>query len=93
MIAQLNRRRSNGSIQKPRQPRPVLAAEASAALRDQLVAEIASLTDGDELALWAHRRLPAKNTLTGDDSRAVEAAYKRVLGTLDQSHAERSNPQ
>ena len=30
----------NGSIHKPRQPKPVLAAEPSAALRDQLIAEI-----------------------------------------------------
>ena len=53
--------------------------EPSAALRDQLVAEIADLKDGDDLALWAHRRLPAKNTLTADDARAVEAAYQAAL--------------
>ena len=68
-----NRKAPNGSVHKPRQPKPVLAAEPSAALRDQLVAEIRELKDGDDLALWAHRRLPAKNTLTADDARAVEA--------------------
>jgi hypothetical protein len=57
----------------------VLAAEPSASLRDQLVAEIHDLKDGDDLALWAHRRLPAKNTLTADDARAVEGAYQTVL--------------
>ena len=31
------------------------------------------------MALWAHRRLPAKNTLTADDARAVEAAYQVAL--------------
>jgi ERF superfamily len=75
-----NRKPPNSSIHKPRQPKPVLAAEASAALRDQLIAEIQSLNDGEELALWAHRRLPAKNTLTADDARIVEAAYQVVLG-------------
>ena len=35
------RKPSNGSVHKPRQPKPVLAAEPSAALRDQLLAEIA----------------------------------------------------
>ena len=35
--------------------------------------------DGDDLALWAHRRLPAKNTLTANDARAVEAAYQAIL--------------
>src|SRR6267154_2459545 len=58
-----NRRSRNGSVHKPRQPKPMLAAEPSATLRDQLVAEINDLKDGDNLALWAHRRLPAKNTL------------------------------
>jgi hypothetical protein len=62
-----NKRPPNGSVHNPRQPKPVLAAEPSASLRDQLVAEIHDLKDGDDLALWAHRRLPAKNTLTADD--------------------------
>ncbi len=74
-----NRRPRNGSVHKPRQPKPVLAAEPSARLRNQLVAEIHGLRDGDDLALWAHRRLPAKNTLTADDARAVEVAYQVVL--------------
>ena len=74
-----NRRPSNGLVHKPRQPKPVLAAEPSAVLRDQLVAEIHDLEDGDGLALWAHRRLPAKNTLTVEDARAVEAAYQVAL--------------
>jgi hypothetical protein len=73
------RRPPNGSVHKPRQPKPVLAVEPSALLRDQLVAEIHDLKDGDALALWAHRRLPAKNTLTADDARAVEAVYQAVL--------------
>ena len=73
---------ANGSIHKPRQPKPLLAAEPSAALRDQLIAEVADLTDGDNLALWAHRRLSAKNTLKADDARAVEAAYQKILNPL-----------
>jgi hypothetical protein len=74
-----SRGRGNGSVHRPRQPKPVLTAEPSATLRDQLVAEIRELKDGDDLALWAHRRLPAKNMLTADDARAVEAAYQGVL--------------
>src|SRR5450631_1775203 len=38
--------------------------------------------DGDDLALWAHRRLPAKNMLTADDARAVEAAYQAILNAV-----------
>jgi hypothetical protein len=77
------RRPPNGSVHNPRQPKPVLAAGPSASLRDQLFAEIHDLKDGDDLALWAHRRLPAKNTLTADDARAVEAAYQTVLNTVN----------
>src|SRR6266851_1087225 len=78
-----NRRSRNGSVHKPRQPKPMLAAEPSATLRDQLVTEIIDLKDGDELALWAHRRLPAKNTLIADDARAVEAAYQAILNGVN----------
>jgi hypothetical protein len=81
---QIPRKQSNGSVHKPTQPKPLLAAEPSAKLRDQLLAEIAGLIASDDLALWAHRRLPAKNTLTGEDSLVVEAAYLAVLNTSAQ---------
>lgn len=68
----------NGTIHGPRS-KPVLGAESSAALRDQLLKEINDLTDGDELALWAHRRIAAKNTLTSNDASVVEAAYRGLL--------------
>ena len=73
------RKSPNGSIHKPRQPKPLLAIEPSAALRSELIAEIQQFKDPDDLALWAHRRLPAKNTLTADDARAVEVAYQELL--------------
>ena len=78
-VAPNDRKPPNGSIHKPRQPKPLLAIEPSAALRSELIAEIQQLKDPDDLALWAHRRLPAKNTLTADDARAVEAAYQELL--------------
>jgi hypothetical protein len=83
LSAPTGRKPPNGSVHKPRQPRPVLAPEPSAALRDQLIAEIQCITDGEEIALWAHRRLPAKNTLTADDARAVETACQVVLSALN----------
>ena len=76
--APTSRKPPNDSIHKP-----VLAAESSAVLRDQLIDEINELKDGDAIALWAHRRLPAKNTLTAEDSRAVETAFQVVLSALD----------
>jgi hypothetical protein len=79
-----NQKPTNGSIHKPRQPKPPLAQDPSATLREQLITEIGNLKSGDDLALWAHRRLPAKNTLVADDARAVEAAYQAVLDAVDQ---------
>jgi len=78
-----NQKTTNGSIHKPRQTKPLLAQEPSATLREQLIIEIGNLKSGDDLALWAHRRLPAKNTLLADDARAVEVAYQAVLDAID----------
>jgi hypothetical protein len=57
----------------------VLDHEASKQLRDELLGEIRRLKDGEDLALWAYRRLSAKNTLTADDARIVEGAYQAIL--------------
>jgi ERF superfamily len=58
---------------------PVLDLGPSKRLRDELLIEIAALTDGEDLALWAHRRLAAKNMLTNDDALLVEGAYQAIL--------------
>src|SRR6185437_5103331 len=76
------RKPSNGSIHQPRQKPPLLSNEASAVLRDELVAEIKLLQDNEELALWAHRCLPAKNTLQASDARMVELAYQAAVGSF-----------
>jgi hypothetical protein len=85
-VANNNRRPRNGSVHKPRQPKPMLAEIPSAILRDQLIAEIHELKNGDDLAFWAHRRLPTKNTLTASDARTVEAAYQLILNSVHARH-------
>jgi hypothetical protein len=60
---------------------PVLDEERSLLLRDRLIKEINTLKNADELALWAHRSLSAKNSLSAEDARAVEAAYQKILQT------------
>jgi hypothetical protein len=85
--ASKGRKPSNGSIHK----QPLLAPAQSAQLRDQLIAEIHELNDGDSLALWAQRRLPAKNTLISEDARVVENAYQTVL-MRSQSPLEPTDP-
>jgi hypothetical protein len=58
---------------------PILSEVLSRPLREELLAEVGVLTGSEELALWAHRRLSAKNTLTADDARIVEAACQRII--------------
>jgi hypothetical protein len=61
---------------------PALRDQLSAVLRDELLAGIAGLRDSDEAALWAHRALPAKNTLTDADARQVEEAFEAKVATF-----------
>jgi ERF superfamily len=67
------RKPGNGSIHSPRPSQ--LASDKSAQLRERLLQEISAIDADDALALWAHRSLPLKNTLTLEDSLVVEAAY------------------
>jgi hypothetical protein len=64
---------------------PVLDQRSSKTLCQELLIEIGRLTDGEDLALWAHRRLPAKNTLMQADAEVVEAAYADVLNRATSS--------
>jgi hypothetical protein len=64
-----------GRLHRP----PILDNERSILMRDQLLTEINTLKGGDELAMWAHRRLSNKNSLTAEDARIVEAAYQKIL--------------
>jgi ERF superfamily len=57
----------------------VLDAGQSAALRDKLLAEIASLTSADLAVTWAARALPAKNSLIASDSKLLEDAFEQKL--------------
>ena len=65
---------------------PVLSADQSAALRDQLLGEIASLPSQDAAAAWAQGALPAKNRLTTDDAKLVADAFEGRLAALPPSH-------
>jgi ERF superfamily len=55
---------------------------ASAALRDELVREIASLPSPEEAAHWARTALEAKSRLTASDARSVELAFALCLSAL-----------
>ena len=67
---------------KRQSAKPILDPEASAELRDRLVACINGLRSSDDAALWAHRSLPEKNRLTAADAKRVEEAFEGRLATL-----------
>jgi len=75
------RRFSSGRSVKPvsSPPKSVLGPEPSAALRDQLTAEMNDLNSSDQAANWAHRVLSAKNSLTAADAEHVEQAFQARL--------------
>ena len=62
--------------------KPILKPEASADLRDQLVAEMNDLCSSDEAATWAHRNLGEKNRLTPADALCVEDVFQTKLANF-----------
>jgi ERF superfamily len=63
--------------------KPILAAEASVGLRDQLIGELKEIVSSEDAAIWAHRILGAKNRLTEADARQIENAFRAKLETLE----------
>ena len=59
--------------------------EASAQLRDRLLAELKDLGSSDDAAIWAHRSLGEKNKLTAPDALRVEESFQARLTTLTTS--------
>jgi hypothetical protein len=60
-------------------PRSTLEPEASAALRDQLTADLKQIDSAEEAAKWAHRVMGDKNSLTAADAEHVEQAFQARL--------------
>ena len=69
-------------VSDPKGAKPILRKEASAQLRDRLLAELNDLGGRDDAAMWAHRCLSEKNTLTAPDALRIEEAFQAKLATL-----------
>ena len=65
--------------------RPVLGEQLSASLRESLIEQLDAIKSVDEAATWAHRSLPAKNTLTAADAKIVEERFKARLSSMSDS--------
>ena len=59
-----------------------LEPEASAVLRDQLIAQLKGLNSTEEAADWAHRVLASKDSLVLTDAKQVELAFQLKLSAL-----------
>jgi hypothetical protein len=67
----------------------LLAADASAALRSQLICELGELVDVTALTAWAYTALPRKSGLSHADAVAVEVAFTAKLAELDSGASDR----
>jgi hypothetical protein len=79
--------RASNALKDP-PPHPVsavLSTEESAALRDQLIADLNRLQSSDEAADWVHKNLAVKNTLTVAAAESVEASFRERVLTLEAS--------
>jgi ERF superfamily. len=81
-------RRLNSTI-----PKPLLAEEDSARLRDQCLAELANLSSAEQSADWARRILKLKNTLRAEDAKLVEEGFGAKLALFDSGQAAVSRSQ
>ena len=61
----------------------MLEASASAALCEQMLAELKTIASADDAAMWAHKMLGAKNSLTAPDAQRVEDAFQAKLASLE----------
>jgi len=66
----------------------VLDQSQSAALRDKLLAEVASLMSAEVAVTWATQALPAKNSLVAADAKLLEDAFEQKLSGFSSSSAE-----
>jgi hypothetical protein len=83
----------NGRRKQVRPPRVVLAADHSAALREQLIAELKKFSDNDVLTVWAQGILTLKNQLTASDAQEIETAFAAKLNELGDDVAPLDTPQ
>jgi hypothetical protein len=68
-----------------------LSAALSASLRTELLREIEDLSAPDDAALWAQRKLPAKNQLSAADAQRVEEAFAAKLAVTHAQSARSDN--
>jgi hypothetical protein len=72
---------------------PELSTVLSASLRVELLRQIDRLNSADQAALWAQRRLVAKNQLSAADAQQVEEAFAAKLAVIPSESAKADHDQ
>jgi ERF superfamily protein len=87
--ASSNRKAGRGRADKfsPPSRNSELSVALSASLRAELLREIECLGAADDAALWAQRRLPAKNQLSAADAQQVEETFAAKLESIHPENA------
>jgi hypothetical protein len=87
------RRAGLGRSNKFNSPSPAskLSVALSASLRAELMREIEALITADNAALWAQRRLGAKNQLSAADARQVEETFAVKLALISAENPKRDD--
>jgi ERF superfamily len=70
----------------------MLDATQSAALREKLLTEVASLTSAEVAPIWATRALGAKNRLVAADAKLLEIAFEQKLSGLSSDAVAETSP-
>ena len=82
----------DGKLPESSSARSVLGVQLSASLRESLIEQMAAINSADAAAAWAHRNLPAKNTLTAADAKMVEERFRARLSAIGPSHGTCDRP-
>jgi hypothetical protein len=85
-------RRSGGNKSASASLQRELSTALSASLRVELLREIDGLSTADEAALWAQRRLVAKNQLSAADAQQIEEAFATKLGIFPPENSKSGEP-
>jgi hypothetical protein len=83
---------SGGRLRGPSAARAVLEEQLSASLRESLVDQLRAINSADEAAAWAHRSLPAKNSLTAADAKIVEERFQARLSKICEQAPDPTSP-
>ncbi len=82
----------DGKLSESLVARSVLGVQLSASLRESLIEQLAAINSPDEAAAWAHRNLPAKNTLTAADAKIVEERFQARLSKISDGEEASGEP-